>query len=74
MHLAIGEETVLQILDDGIGYEPDSVPGFVLSNMKRRAEALGGEYTIGRRSNGGTIVRWVVPTNDELSAGSGPAS
>jgi PAS domain S-box-containing protein len=62
VHLAIDEEIVLQILDDGSGYDEEAVPGFGVSNMRRRAEALGGSYTIARRAGGGTIVRWVVPT------------
>ncbi|MFV1989408.1 MAG: PAS domain-containing sensor histidine kinase [Acidimicrobiales bacterium] len=61
VHLGIGEDIILQILDDGIGYDPESVPGFGLSNTRRRAEALGGQYSIAQRADGGTIVRWVVP-------------
>lgn len=63
VHLAIGDEIILQVLDDGIGYDSNSIPGFGVANMLRRAEALGGTYTIAQRSEAGTIVRWVVPTD-----------
>jgi len=49
----------LTISDDGSGYDDETVDteGLGLKIMRQRARALSGEVAIGRRAEGGTIVR-----------------
>jgi len=50
-----------EIEDDGKGV-PDPAPeGTGLRSMAQRIAAVGGEFDIGRSSNGGTLVRFRVP-------------
>ena len=52
----------LRVADDGIGYRP--VPGrrsSGLDNMRARAEALGGHFSIEPQPAGGTVATWDVP-------------
>ncbi len=57
-----GEAAVLEIDDDGKGFDPSAAHiGDGLANVRNRAEALGGELTIDSSSGDGTTVRIVVP-------------
>jgi signal transduction histidine kinase len=54
--------------DDGCGFDPEAVPATArsgdrsgLGNMRRRAEELGGVFTLERRAEGGTRVVIDVP-------------
>jgi len=52
----------LRVSDDGVGYHP--APGqrsSGIDNMLTRAEALGGDFSVSDRPEGGTIVTWDVP-------------
>lgn len=54
----------LRIADDGVGISPDAIngTGFGLTNLRERAEALGGSFSIASDGpDGGTVVRWTVP-------------
>jgi signal transduction histidine kinase len=57
----------LEICDDGVGIEPchgdsdQSQTGIGLRTMDYRARIIGGWLQIERRSNGGTVVRCVIP-------------
>jgi signal transduction histidine kinase len=52
----------LEVIDDGRGFETSSTPGGLgLVNLRRRAEKLGGQLTIGQPDFGGTSVVWRVP-------------
>ncbi len=52
----------LQIADDGIGFDPSTdTDGYGLENMRQRAAALGGDFTIRTGANEGTTVRLKVP-------------
>ncbi|MFU8840230.1 MAG: GAF domain-containing protein [Nitriliruptoraceae bacterium] len=54
----------LCITDDGVGIGPDAArgTGFGLTNLRERAEALGGRFVIASEGpDGGTVVRWTVP-------------
>jgi signal transduction histidine kinase len=46
----------LTICDDGKGLSPDDVAGVGLRSMRERAEELGGVFTLGTSSNGGTQI------------------
>lgn len=56
-----GYHVIVHIADDGVGMpaEPSSSSG--LSNLRGRAEQLGGSMTVGPRDGGGTVVTWKVP-------------
>jgi signal transduction histidine kinase len=54
----------LRIVDDGIGISAAAAQGsgFGLTNLRERAEALGGRFSIASEGpDGGTVVRWSVP-------------
>ncbi len=58
---------VLEIVDDGTGFDPDSVDGTArrlgLTSMRDRARAAGGRLTVRSRRGGGTTVRVEVPAH-----------
>ncbi len=54
----------LRVADDGRGLDPGARPGFGLRNLRARADALGGEVSIGPNPSGrGTVVEWSIPTS-----------
>jgi len=64
----VGEELVLEVLDDGIGITDEQLkdPGsFGLVGMRERVERLGGALEIERCPEGGTRVRAKVPIASE---------
>ena len=61
----------LEVTDDGRGFDPDAVRvsrHFGLSNMRDRAEDLGGSYRSEPRAGGGTRIIVRIPTGDAGSA------
>lgn len=71
VELAVGEDLVLVVSDDGVGpsghlgaaerAEPDEEGGQGIANMDERARSLGGQCVIGPRPEHGTEVRWEIP-------------
>lgn len=55
-------EVRLEVVDDGLGIPADAEPGSGLANMAARADALGGWCAVEPVAEGGTVVRWVVPS------------
>lgn len=58
----------LRVADDGVGYVP--TPGqrsSGLENMRVRAEARGGAFSIEARPVGGTLTTWEVPVGSDES-------
>lgn len=51
----------VEATDRGVGLPAQPRPGVGLQSMRERAAELGGECTVGRRPEGGTIVRAVLP-------------
>jgi len=54
----------LRIADNGIGFDPAELsdePGFGLSTMRTRTDALGGDLRIAQLPEGGTEVEVVIP-------------
>jgi signal transduction histidine kinase len=58
--LSAGDEVVLMITDDGVGYRAGPRSSGV-RNMTDRAASLGGTCSVTRRDGGGTEVEWRVP-------------
>jgi signal transduction histidine kinase len=58
--LAVGDEVVLTVTDDGVGI-PADVRMSGLRNMADRAASAGGRCELVARPGGGTTVRWSVP-------------
>lgn len=58
---AVGGQVSLSVADDGVGYRPATGGGHGLPNMADRAEALGGEFRLAGRPDGGTLLEWSVP-------------
>ena len=65
VELANGDGTLLRIVDDGVGFDPEGPHanngGFGLVSMRERARAVGGELRIESVPNRGTSVELVLP-------------
>jgi signal transduction histidine kinase len=64
VEVAVGEELVLRVCDDGMGASSDWGDGFGLRNMAARADVLGGSFALGAHSPTGTVLQWRVPLGD----------
>ncbi len=67
-----GESVVLQVEDDGVGFDPAvarSAGGFGLSGMRERAERLRGRLVIDSRLEAGTLVQIEVPVEGSILDG-----
>ncbi len=56
-----GQTLELRVIDDGVGFDASSPPGFGLNNLRDRAAQLGGAMRISRIADGGTDLVWRVP-------------
>jgi PAS domain S-box-containing protein len=56
-----GDDLLVEIADDGRGFEPGTDPGMGMSSMRERAAIVGGELEVASRSGQGTSVRLRVP-------------
>jgi signal transduction histidine kinase len=57
---------VLEVVDDGVGVPADATgTGRGLDNLRDRAGALGGTFTIAPGDQGGTVARWTVLLADQ---------
>jgi signal transduction histidine kinase len=65
--LAQGGQVVLEVRDDGRGFDPAARhPGhFGLDSMRSRAEEIGGRLTITSMAGSGTLVRVTVPAETD---------
>ncbi len=60
----VGDDWVLEVRDDGVGFLPDDVPPYEhhgLRGMRERAEKIGAEFQIVSRPQEGTTVRVALP-------------
>ena len=55
------DDLTIDVIDDGRGIAADNKRQSGLANMKRRAEDVGGTYTVSSPPTGGTRVRWTTP-------------
>jgi PAS domain S-box-containing protein len=61
-----GGDLMLQVIDDGVGFDPDSTPdlGHVgLLEMRERMRAVGGELRISSTRGRGTVIDGTVPNS-----------
>jgi signal transduction histidine kinase len=56
----VGDDLRIEVVDDGQGV-PDDITGSGLTNLRRRAEEVGGDFTVERASSGGTLLHWSAP-------------
>ncbi|WP_329267860.1 PAS domain-containing sensor histidine kinase [Streptomyces sp. NBC_01451] len=62
-----GDELLLDVTDNGRGLgRPTRSSG--LTNLRRRAEKLGGTFEVADRPEGGTRLRWRIPVTTEDAA------
>jgi signal transduction histidine kinase len=61
-----GGDLIVEVADDGQGYEQGTTPGVGLSSMRERATAISGELEIESEVGRGTRVRLRVPRRQEL--------
>lgn len=60
--VALPDDVVLEVCDDGTGFDPDTVrPGRGLANLRSRAASLGGVFRLDAAPGEGTVVQIVVP-------------
>ena len=65
-----GRDWVLEVRDDGRGFDTGAVAGrgrrnFGLQFMRERAELIGARFEIRSRPNGGTVVWLAIPMKEE---------
>ncbi|MEY8017623.1 GAF domain-containing protein [Mycobacterium servetii] len=61
VEVSVGDMFVLDVVDNGRGIPADNRRSSGLSNMKRRAEQLGGACEVTNPPEGGARVHWVAP-------------
>ncbi|WP_431955812.1 GAF domain-containing protein [Nocardia lijiangensis] len=59
--LAIGDDVVLEVTDNGIGLPEHLTRRSGLANMAARTHETGGSFHAGAGPSGGTVIRWSVP-------------
>ncbi|MFN0284608.1 MAG: sensor histidine kinase [Kineosporiaceae bacterium] len=63
-----GDAVRLEVVDDGIGFEPGRTEGFGLAGMRGRVGDVGGDVTVTSAPGGGTRVVVRVPTRPVTAA------
>lgn len=64
----VGNEVILEVADDGIGFDPEQVSNgrMGLANMRLYASEIGAKLQVSSAAKQGTTVRVVVPTETKL--------
>lgn len=57
----INDKIILQIEDNGFGFDPSETKGNGITNMKKRTEELLGEFSVNSSANKGTSIACVIP-------------
>jgi len=52
---------LLTVADDGVGFDPDAIPGLGLRGIRERVEGIGGRMEVSSRPGEGTILAVEVP-------------
>ncbi|KUH92760.1 GAF domain-containing sensor histidine kinase [Mycobacterium sp. IS-3022] len=56
----VDDNLTIEVADDGRGI-PDDITGSGLTNLRKRADEVGGQFTLEHRPHGGTLLRWWAP-------------
>jgi len=59
--IAVGDQLVVTVADNGVGVTRGRTRGVGLRSMKERATELGGSFAVSRRHEGGTLVTAKLP-------------
>ncbi|MFS8104374.1 sensor histidine kinase [Lentzea alba] len=62
----LNSEVVLDVCDDGVGFDPETGRGFGLRATRQRIEALGGRVTVESAPGEGTVLAASVPVRSLL--------
>ncbi|OBI81663.1 GAF domain-containing sensor histidine kinase [Mycobacterium asiaticum] len=60
VRIRVEDDLCIEVSDNGCGM-PDEFTGSGLTNLRRRAEEVGGEFAIEKAPGGGTMLRWSAP-------------
>lgn len=60
VNVAVGDDLCINVVDDGKGI-PSDITGSGLTNLRQRAEEIGGSFTVERVPSGGTRLVWCAP-------------
>ena len=60
VNVAVGDDLCIDVVDDGRGI-PADITGSGLTNLRRRAEDAGGQFSVERLPAGGTHLKWLAP-------------
>jgi signal transduction histidine kinase len=64
--IKVDDELSIEVVGDGQGIAAET-PGSDLSELRRRAEELGGTLTVQTAPGGATVLRWAVPLSGAAS-------
>ena len=60
VEVRVEDELSVEVIDDGCGVPAEVTPSG-LSNLRARAEEVGGQHVVTDAPGGGTLVRWTAP-------------
>ncbi|ORA18909.1 GAF domain-containing sensor histidine kinase [Mycobacterium asiaticum] len=60
VRIRVEDDLCIEVSDNGCGM-PEEFTGSGLTNLRRRAEEVGGEFAIDKAAGGGTLLRWSAP-------------
>jgi signal transduction histidine kinase len=58
--VSVADDLSIEVIDNGVGLSGD-ITGSGLTNLKKRADELGGSFSIEKGPSGGTALRWSAP-------------
>jgi signal transduction histidine kinase len=61
VEIAVGDDLVVRVLDDGLGPEDCETPGHGTTNLQERARGHGGSCALHERDGGGAELEWRAP-------------
>ena len=60
INVVVEDELCIEVSDNGQGISGD-ITGSGLTNLRRRAQDVGGTFTLENAARGGTVLRWCAP-------------